>query len=578
MTDSKPVRALVAWYPDWPVVAAAITAGIVADEPVAVVGGAGGRVVACSAAARARGLHVGMRRREAEACCPGVRVVAADADGEARAFEVVATAVEAIAPRLEVLRPGTLALPTRGPSRYFGGDHVLAARVAAQVEEALDSVSQRPGKGRGPDGRDRCRVGMADGLFAALLAARKDLGGLVVEPGASAAWLAPMPVASLHHAAAMGFGPTEAVAELAELLPRLGLRTLGAVAGVPVASLVGRFGPAGATVARLCRGLDDRPPRPRVSPPDLTVAAELDPPAAQVEAAAFVARALAGELAERLAVRGLACARVRIEAETEHGETLSRRWRTEGLALASALVERTRWQLDGWCNGTAAVRPSGGISVLRLVPEEVAADRGSQLGFWGGATAADERAARGVARLQGLLGPEAVVVPRPRGGRGPGTRVTLVAAHADVRGSARRSEEQPAEGRRADSSRSVGPGASHAVGQGDGLDAPWPGRVPAPSPVVVHQGTVPAEVVDTAGRPVQVSGRGLVTAAPAWVSLVGGPWVEVAAWCGPWPTDERWWDEAARCRQARIQVVTTTGDAYLLVLQDRRWTVEATYD
>ncbi len=530
------VRTLVVWCPDWPVLAT----GRAPDALVAVVaGGAKGRVVACSAAARAEGVRRGLRRREAEARCPGLEVLVADPHGEARAFEVVAAAVATLTPRLEVLRPGTLALRTRGPSRYVGGDAALATRAATLADAVLGD-------------RARCRVGVADGLFAAVLAAHR---GLVVEPGGSAAFLAPLPVTALDHAdllVAPGSGAGEGPAALVGLLRRLGLRSLGAVAAVPPATLVGRFGPAGAQISRLCRGLDERPPRPRVPVPELDVSAELDPPVAQVEAAAFVARSLATELGARLAADGLACARVRIEAETEHGEKLSRRWRTEGLPLASALVERTRWQLDGWCNGTAASRPSGGITLLRLVPEEVTADRGRQLGFWGGATAADERAARGIARLQGLLGPEAVTVPRRRGGRGVREQVALVPVHGIVAG-----------------------GDEWAVAE---ASAPWPGRLPSPSPALLHAAPVPAEVQAGDGRAVGVSARGLLGAVPERVSLAGGPWAEVLAWAGPWPVDERWWDPETRSRRARIQIVTAAGEAHLLALAGGRWMLEATYD
>ena len=526
-----PVRTLVAWCPDWPVVAT----GRAPDVPVAVVApgtGATGRVVACSAAARAQGVRRGLRRREAEGRCAGLEVHAVDVDGEARAFEAVASAVTSVTPRLEVLRPGTLALPTRGPSRYFGGDVALAARVATLVDSALD-------------GRGRCRVGVADGLFAAVLAARR---GRVVDPGGSPAFLASLPVASLDHA-----GELAGLADLVGLFRRLGLRSLGEVAAVPPATLVARFGPVGARVSQLCRGLDDRPPRPQAPLPDFSAVAELDPPVTQVEAAAFVARSLAGELSERLAAAGLACARVCIEAETEHGETLSRRWRTEGLALAAALVERTRWQLDGWCNGAGVLRPSGGITRLRLVPEEITADRGRQLGFWGGATAADDRAVRGIARLQGLLGPEAVAVPRHRGGRGPGEQVVLVAVYGGVLA-----------------------GVDERIGAV--APAPWPGRLPPPAPALVHWEAIPVEVVATGDEAVAVTGRGLITAAPQRVSLAGGPWAEVVAWAGPWPVDERWWDPATACRRARIQIVTNRGEAHLLSLTGGRWALEATYD
>jgi protein ImuB len=62
------------------------------------------------------------------------------------------------------------------------------------------------------------------------------------------------------------------------------------------------------------------------------------------------------------------------------------------------------------------------------------------------------------------------------------------------------------------------------------------------------------------------------------LSVAGGAWSAVTSWAGPWPVDERWWDDAAHCRRARWQVITATGTAHLLSQQGDRWEVEATYD
>jgi protein ImuB len=94
----------------------------------------------------------------------------------------------------------------------------------------------------------------------------------------------------------------------------------------------------------------------------------------------------------------------------------------------------------------------------------------------------------------------------------------------------------------------------------------------------VHGEPTPAEVVDAAGEPLHVSGRGFLSAPPARVSVVGGPWADVVAWAGPWPLEERWWDTARRRRRARLQLVTTDGQAHLTTLERGQWHVEATYD
>ncbi len=402
------MRTLVVWCPDWPVVAA----GCPREVPAAVV--AANRVVAATAAARADGVRAGLRRREAQGRCPGVILLAADPARDAREFEPVVAALEAFTAGVDIVRAGLAGFATRGPSGYFGGDEELARRVLDAVSAVLEATT--PGVGAS------CRVGVADGRFAAGLAARFPPAGggsspadgearwRVVAPGRSREHLAPLPVATL------GDG------DLAELFGRLGLATLGDLAALPAATVLARFGVAGEVAHRLARGLDDRPLAVRVPPADLTVTVELDPPAERVDVAAFAARSLAVELHERLDARGLTCARVAVEAETDHGEHLSRWWRHEGELGPGGIAERVRWQLDGWLGRGGT---TGGLTLLRLVPDEVGPAGGRQLDFWGGSD--DHRGiSRALARVQGLLGPDAVVTPVLGGGRAPLDEVRLV--------------------------------------------------------------------------------------------------------------------------------------------------------
>jgi protein ImuB len=525
------VRTLVVACPDWPVLAAGAAPG----GPAAVV--RANRVVATSPGARVEGVAVGQRRREAQGRCPGLVVLDADPGRDARAFEAVAAVLERVTPRIELSRPGLAAFPTRGPSRYFGGDEALARMVASAVEEEV--------AGHGWPGA--AGVGVADGAFAAHQAALRAVhhpvrpGSVrVVEPGGSAAHLAPLPVAVLDRP------------ELADVLVRLGLRTLGAFAALDPADVVARFGAEGRTAHRLARGLDERPPATAPPPRHLEVSAELDPPAERVDVAAFVAKGLADELHGRLDGEGLACTRVCVLAETEHGERIERIWRHEGALSAGALADRVRWQLDGWLTGPASVRPTSGITRLVLTPDEVVAATGRQLGFWGGETAADERAGRALARVEGLLGTDAVSVPELRGGRGPGERIGRVPAAAVDLGA----ERAPA----------------------PGVEAPWPGAVPAPTPALVPLEPAPAEVAGADGRVVVVSGRGHLSSEPAKVSWAKEAPVEVVAWAGPWPVDERWWDPEQRRRRARLQLQLADGRALLVHVEGGRWAVEGLYD
>lgn len=550
-----PSRTLVAWCPDWAVVSAARPPTV----PVAVV--AASRVVATSPAARAAGVRVGMRRREAQGRCPQVQVLACDLATQARRWEPVVAAVEAFSPGVEVLQPGQLALGARGPSRYFGGDMALAAKVAATVEEAVGD----------PAWAGCCRVGIADGLFAAGVAAYSAHPGgpVVVAKGKSAVFLAAFPVGVLaapgqEAIAALGARTTgsanttgsagttkraknDDLESLVDLLGRLGLKKLGDFAALPAPAVLARFGPDGHRAYRLARGEEQRPVQGRAVPPDWVVRAELDPPAEQLQAAVFTGRALAQQLHERLSSAGLVCTRLAIEAETEHGSRLRRSWRHDGALSASAIGERVRWQLEGWASSGQAMEAAqaGPVTLLKLVPEEVRPDSGRQLGFWGGDAGAADRAARALARVQGLLGPEAAVTAVLQGGRDYNEQVLFVPW-----GEPREPARPP---------------------------GPWPGRLPGVAPALVHRPPLPAQVADELGAPVNVAGRGVLSSSPATLAVGGTAPVAIRAWAGPWPLEERWWDSGGR-RRARFQVCTADGRAYLLAREKRSWWVEATYD
>jgi protein ImuB len=84
-------------------------------------------------------------------------------------------------------------------------------------------------------------------------------------------------------------------------------------------------------------------------------------------------------------------------------------------------------------------------------------------------------------------------------------------------------------------------------------------------------------VLDHEGHPVRVSGRGSLSAVPAAVARAESE-VEVVAWAGPWPVEERWWDPVSHRRRARLQVVLADGRAHLLGIEHGTWAIEATYD
>ncbi|ATO17226.1 DNA repair protein [Micromonospora sp. WMMA2032] len=614
--STAPPRALLLWCPDWPVLAAEIVDGVPATDPVVVLHA--NRVVACSERARAEGIRRGLRRREAQGRCPHLTVVDHDPGRDARAFEPVVAAVEEVVAGVEVIRPGACVTAARGPSRYLGGEEAAAERIVEHVAQSCAVESQ---------------VGIADGVFAAGLAARE---GHILPPGGTPEFLAGRPVEALGRPA------------LADLLRRLGVRTLGDFAALPAGDVLARFGFDGALAHRLAAGRDDRPLAVRQPPVDLTVTADHDEPIERVDAAAFAARTLAERLHERLAAYGLACTRLGIEAVTAHGQELHRVWRHDGLLTAAAIADRVRWQLDGWLSGSNGrggarpARPTAGIIRLRLVPDGVLAQAGLQPGLWGETGAERERAHRALSRVQGILGPEAVVTAVLGGGRSPAEQVRLVpwgdervparpgppplptlpssgVASSALSPSALPSSGAPSSALPSSGAASSGAASSRAASSGFGSsgpaavpavrsgaaaapvasggpgaaarrvggragrgravpEPPWPGRIPPPSPAVVLPTPVSAEVHDASGQPVVVSARLAVSAPPARLTVGTGRPADISGWVGPWPVDERWWAPAEARRRARFQVCLADGTALLLAVEGGQWLVEAIYD
>jgi protein ImuB len=93
---------------------------------------------------------------------------------------------------------------------------------------------------------------------------------------------------------------------------------------------------------------------------------------------------------------------------------------------------------------------------------------------------------------------------------------------------------------------------------------------------VVLDEAQPVEVFDAHGRPVGVTGRGEVSAAPATL-VCGGKRHQIVAWAGPWPVEQRWWTPDRGRRLARFQIVTDRDVAHLIGVEQQCWSILATY-
>lgn len=512
-------RVMVVWCPDWPIVAARTEEELAPDAPVAVI--SKGEVYACSAAAREEGVRIGLRRRDAVARCPELILLEHQPERDLRVFGSVLTAMEEVTPGVMPIAPGRCAV--RVPSRYYGGEAEAAAVIAEHLVTA---------------GVWDCRIGIADGVFAAEQAARlaEQQGFRAVPPGGSAEFLAPLPIRMLGDP------------ELVGLLARLGIRTLGAFARLPRRDVVTRFGRSGGRLHRLAGGQDETLLASRTPPLEFTRACPFEPGLTSIETIGFSIRQTTDAFVGELARHGLVCTAVRIEVRAEAGWSGSeptegwlgtRRWAHPRWFGSADLIDRVRWQLQ------ADPAPAPVIEV-KLVPEgiEPLGDQGE--GLWG--SAPDERIERGIARLQSMLGPEGVLAVGLQGGRGPADR------------------------------QAVTPWGEQPVGRRP-AELPWPGSIPPPAPTQVFARPLLAAVYGPAGRPVGLTDRGLITVEPdSFAVEAADRRVRIQSWAGPWPIEELWWDPVKARKVARFQLVGVDGSAWLMVLDRGRWFAEARYE
>jgi hypothetical protein len=128
-----------------------------------------------------------------------------------RTYLALLDALLVLCPFSEPVRLGLYALPVRGPSRFFGGEGAVLDAVTTTVTDVAGVEA---------------RLGVADGLFCAELAARR---AVVVPVGGTDAFRRAQPLDVLGRK------------DLATTCRRLGLHTVGAFADLSAARVAERF-------------------------------------------------------------------------------------------------------------------------------------------------------------------------------------------------------------------------------------------------------------------------------------------------------------------------------------------------
>ncbi len=207
-------------------------------RPLAVGGRAETRgvIATCNYEARAFGVHSAMPTARAQQLCPQLILLPPDFERYRAASRRILAIYRDYTPLVEPLSLDEAYLDVSGVDRCQGSATLMAQEIRARIRDEVGITAS---------------AGIAPNKFIAKVASdwNKPDGQFVVRPQEVDAFVAALPVKKL-----FGVGKVTAAK-----LRRLGVDTCGDLRAWSMAELTREFGSFGASLHRLCRGIDERP-------------------------------------------------------------------------------------------------------------------------------------------------------------------------------------------------------------------------------------------------------------------------------------------------------------------------------
>jgi protein ImuB len=361
-----------------------------ATEPLVVLEGNGdaAHVAGATRVARLAGLRPGLSLPQARSLLPSLLTRRRDSECEQAAHDTLLEIAASVSPRIEDAGEGIAYAEVRTTERHYPGKD-----PETELGRSLIAAARRNGLW--------VRVGIAASKLAARVAAGLPCSPTLVATGEEASFLAPLPLAHL--------APEP---QLAALLARWGLVTIGDFARLPADEVTSRLGEAGRQLHEEARGVDPRPLVPRQPPPELREGMDFEWPVTTEEPLLFMARPVVERLMRRLETRGEGCLRLGLSLQLEpHG----RHERTLALPAPTRDVKTllTLIRLD------LAASPPGAAVVGFAFTVWPAQTRRSQLSLLGPAELQSDLLATTLGQIAALLGPGRLGTPATPPGHVP---------------------------------------------------------------------------------------------------------------------------------------------------------------
>jgi DNA polymerase-4 len=331
-----------------------------ADKPLIVGGGQRGVVLTACYVARTFGVRSAMPMFEARRLCPAAAVVRPDMEKYARIGRQVRLLMLDLTPLVEPVSIDEAFMDLSGTERLHGTSPAKAlAGFAARVEREIGITVS---------------IGLSCNKFLAKIASDLDKprGFAVLGAGEAAAFLAARPVTQI-------FG----VGRVAQArLGADGFRTVGDLQRAGTAELTRRYGPEGARLARLARGLDDRPVRAEREAKSISAETTFDRDIAEFRqlelrlwrlSEKVSARLKAGALAGMTVTLKLKTAGFRIRTRAQsfgHPTQLAAKIFACGRELLAREADGTRYRLIGI--GVSALSPAAQSDAADLIDRRTA--------------------------------------------------------------------------------------------------------------------------------------------------------------------------------------------------------------
>lgn len=373
-------------------------------------------------------------------------------------------------------------------------------------------------------------VGIADNLFAAIIAARLNK---IVPKGKTSQFLSKLPVEIL---------PEK---EVVLLLKSVGVYTLEQFSTLNPIAVIERLDRAGKYCLDLVNGVI-QPLNYLKAPTEYSCSLSIDPPANQISQIAAAVKYLANKLLNKLNNDHLITHQLILEIELEDLTKLSFKWISHSPFDQNLIAQRLLNQLE-------YTKINSAICYIKLIASSPVNPAKVKTSMFNKKEPSNEIKLRAFEQLATFFHPSVIFTSNYTAERHPIDMIKI----------------QPAPFNYLDKIVEPQKPTNHYNN--------WPGRIPSPLPSVLYLTPLKASLKDAQNNTVIINKFGVLTSEPKLLIFNNTSHI-IKSYSNPWTFNQLWWDQARIRHCVFIQVLTTDQLGLMMCFKDNSWTIEAVFD